>query len=94
MLSYITEYKAMPEGDEKNEEASSINTAIYELQEKISRSGRNDADSLISSLKDAWGTLPSTPESQDGGRRKSKSKKSKSKSKKSKSKSKSKKSRK
>ena len=81
----------MPEGPEKDEEGSSINSALVELQGKISRSGRNDIDSLISSLENAWGRLPSTPEgSQDGGKRKrtrnsKKSKKSrKSKSKKSK----------
>ena len=69
----------MPEGPEKDEEGSSINSALVELQGKISRSGRNDIDSLISSLENAWGRLPSTPEgSQDGGKRKRKSKSKKS----------------
>jgi len=86
MISDISAYKAMPEGAEKDEEGSSINYALIDLQGKIYRSGRNDIDSLISSLEAAWGPLPSTPEgSQDGGRRNKKnSKKNSKKSKKSK----------
>lgn len=86
IISDISAYKAMPEGAEKDEEGSSINYALIDLQGKIYRSGRNDIDSLISSLEAAWGPLPSTPEgSQDGGRRNKKnSKKNSKKSKKSK----------
>ena len=85
IISDISAYKAMPEGAEKDEEGSSINYALIDLQGKIYRSGRNDIDSLISSLEAAWGPLPSTPEgSQDGGRRNKKNSKKNRKSKKSK----------